>query len=100
MTEALKTSNIKTVLFIFRTIDKERKLEYCDGSSYVRNDYYIKLPTALETANCVGHYVRLRCRRIQLVYIDSYLLPFCPFSSLFSLVSSISAIYRAPFILR
>jgi hypothetical protein len=28
VTEALKTSNIKTVLSILRTIDKERKLEY------------------------------------------------------------------------
>ena len=32
----------------------------------------------------------------QLVYIDSYPSPFPSFSSLFSLVSSISAIYRAP----
>jgi hypothetical protein len=32
------------------------------------------------------------------VYIRSYAPPFLPSSSLFSLVSSIVAIYRAPFI--
>jgi len=35
--------------------------------------------TALKTVNCVGYYLRLRCRRTELVYIDSYLLLFCPF---------------------
>jgi hypothetical protein len=33
----------------------------------------------------------------QLVYIESYAPPFLPSSSLLSLVSSIVAIYRAPF---
>jgi len=33
----------------------------------------------------------------QLVYIESYAPPFLPSSSLLSLVSSISAIYKAPF---
>jgi hypothetical protein len=36
VTEALKTSNIKTVLFILRTIDEERKLEYKDAAYILR----------------------------------------------------------------
>jgi len=55
----------------------------CNGSSYIRNNYYIKLPlkppTALKTANCVERYLQLHCHRIQLVYIDSSLLLFYPF---------------------
>jgi hypothetical protein len=36
VTEALKTSNIKTVLFILRTIDKEgRKLSTSDDATYI-----------------------------------------------------------------
>jgi hypothetical protein len=35
VTEALKTSNIKTVLFILRTIDKERRLDTNDDDTYI-----------------------------------------------------------------
>ena len=35
MTEALKTSNIKTVLFVLRTIDKEGRLDTVDDDTYI-----------------------------------------------------------------
>jgi hypothetical protein len=35
MTEALKTSNIKIVLFILRIIDKEGRLDIDDDATYI-----------------------------------------------------------------
>src|SRR5208282_1863741 len=76
----------------------------CDGSSHVRSDHCLKPalkpPIALAVPGAVPGAVLGAVPRAdrQLVYIDSYSYHLPSFSSLFSLVSSISAIYRAPFI--